>query len=464
MLILWNQQAFAPRPEVECVQNRSAATYAGQVNKIVGYIDEVSWETVSATGWVESGNDSTGYNIELAVKGPVTGSITFGPQRADVLSVRGLKNRSFKVIFDYPIAPSDFLTGRTQVVTSSDDDLVSLPMSQTCRDKVVDKAIKDLSSFSTPPLKPEGYNRPRNVEGISFINFPVGLKSSDNTTQLGKDGHLFLTGGSNNIGDQYNLGSTVEEEEELFQTAADWVALTKARCRQLTDRHIGFAQVVVPEKLTAMRELSPINISGPTPLLEKLNDALTKEHYYVSGLELFEEWHHPISPFQRYDSHLSPTGSLAMTKAIIDALPDCDGTILDHIALDTTAFHTGDLAERFFGIPLWEEYNEPAQDVFGSHEPQLVFSKIPERGVMGLHRIWKNKTAPINKSIVVFGNSFFGAGGDMPSKMSWWFARIFSEYHFLWEPSLNTEYINEVNPDFVVCQTIERFLGRLPRQ
>jgi hypothetical protein len=41
---------------------------------------------------------------------------------------------------------------------------------------------------------------------------------------------------------------------------------------------------------------------------------------------------------------------------------------------------------------------------------------------------------------------------------------LFTEYHFKWETDSDYSYVEEIRPDFVICQSIERFLGRVSGQ
>jgi len=72
-----------------------------------------------------------------------------------------------------------------------------------------------------------------------------------------------------------------------------------------------------------------------------------------------------------------------------------------------------------------------------------------------------NERAPIDKKIVVFGNSFFE---KIPSwGLSPYFAAIFREFHFFWSPEVNMDYCINVKPDIVIAQTCERFMCKLPK-
>ena len=69
--------------------------------------------------------------------------------------------------------------------------------------------------------------------------------------------------------------------------------------------------------------------------------------------------------------------------------------------------------------------------------------------------------APVKARVVVFGNAAFERGAD-PRALSWWFARAVSECHFCWSAEMDEDYIRAHSPDWVICQTTERFLPQLP--
>ena len=81
---------------------------------------------------------------------------------------------------------------------------------------------------------------------------------------------------------------------------------------------------------------------------------------------------------------------------------------------------------------------------------------------IGAKIAWRHRSAPLNLKVICFGNSFFERGGS-PSGLSWWFKRLFSEFHFVWSPFVDNDYVRNEQPDIVVCQTIERFLMLIPR-
>ena len=85
----------------------------------------------------------------------------------------------------------------------------------------------------------------------------------------------------------------------------------------------------------------------------------------------------------------------------------------------------------------------------------------PGGGHVGTRYVWKNASAIVPMKVVAFGNSYFERGGDAGA-LSWWFARLFAEFHFVWDPRMDADYVAAEKPDWVICQTIERFLPSVP--
>ena len=46
--------------------------------------------------------------------------------------------------------------------------------------------------------------------------------------------------------------------------------------------------------------------------------------------------------------------------------------------------------------------------------------------------------------------------------MSWWFARWFRTYHFVWRADVPPGLVEKLKPDIVLCHTVERFLIEVP--
>jgi hypothetical protein len=132
--------------------------------------------------------------------------------------------------------------------------------------------------------------------------------------------------------------------------------------------------------------------------------------------------------------------------------------------LSAREIHIGDLATRLLGVELPEEYPMPGREFAerGGADVRLVVQENPAEGHLGTRLVWQNLAAPFDVKVVAFANSFFERGGNARA-LSWWCSRAFREFHFIWTPDLDMDYVRAAAPDWVICQTIERFLLRPPQ-
>ncbi|PCC35778.1 hypothetical protein [Glutamicibacter sp. BW77] len=445
---------------------------------MIGFIDQITGDRLKVLGWLRI-SDGIAPHLQATLGGKVLGAAEFGREREDVLKATGLKNRAFAITFTRPISALEVLGGGLQVATDVDGQQQLLPLSAGGKLAETKLAFADLSSKLPGSVSGTSDARYDHGEALAYaaetkqvgqsghltpVLFPIGLRSRDNAAQLGHDGHIFLTEGSNNLLGRYKEPEGPEGRMQLEQETKAWVNLIRERNDKIAGRGMGFVQIVIPEKLTAMRELAPVSITGPTPLFARIEEALITEPYWISGLEIFKNWVGQIPPWQRNDSHNSAAGSLAITRGLIAGLPGCETDVLDDVPLINRSYQDGDLAERFFGLPLWDEHLNPEPNFLAEASAGIenTIAYNPAKGHLGTHMVWRNNKAPIQKSVVVFGNSFFGQSANSPAKLGWWFARLFAEYHLVWKPEIDYDYIDKVKPDYVIAQTIERFLGRFP--
>ncbi len=97
-----------------------------------------------------------------------------------------------------------------------------------------------------------------------------GATSHDSQVTLGKDGFLFLLGGSNGLLQQYG-------RPEDVSLVARWVALIRARQEYCAARGIRFTQMIIPEKQTTIPEFFPVSVETPTKLFAAISRNLHSE-------------------------------------------------------------------------------------------------------------------------------------------------------------------------------------------
>ena len=289
----------------------------------------------------------------------------------------------------------------------------------------------------------------------SEVRLPVGLMSAASVATVGRDGHLFLVGGSNNLLGRY-LADDADEQDEL---AAEWARIVVQRTERFAGRAT-FLQMFIPEKSSALPKLFPFAVASPLPIYCKTMAKMESDGR-LPVLDCYPFLRDDEACFRKLNSHLSSRGCLEVFRAVLKAL---ELPPVQPITFGARSYEPSDLGIHFFGRRIAEQLSDDlARDQPGLHGEGLVLQSEQrvERHV-GTRATWRNATAPINKKVVAFANSFFEVG-RAPTALSWWFARWFSEYHFIWDPNVDYDYVERVRPDIVIAQTIERFLYVVPK-
>jgi hypothetical protein len=181
--------------------------------------------------------------------------------------------------------------------------------------------------------------------------------------------------------------------------------------------------------------------------------------------------------YMKTDSHFAARGAMAAMRLLLQslaiqhdtlmqALPSIDA-LLEHAGKDSTPTKllVGDLAMRFFDVPMYEQDLDVRYETLFDRASNLSLEQefVPPGGRFnGLRMTWRHDNAPLNMRVVAFGNSYFSDGATC-TQLSWWCKHLFQEFHFVWSKEVDRGYVEQVRPDAVICQTIERFLPALPR-
>jgi hypothetical protein len=316
------------------------------------------------------------------------------------------------------------------------------------------EAVATGAMLATLPPNPQ-----RGAAGICQVGVPVGLVSPDGAVVAGHEGQLFLVGGSNGLAQQYREN---EAGAGVQAVAAGWHRVLAARAAACAAAGRGFLQLLIPDKSSSLPQLFPREQGVPTPYWRALAARVAADAALPPRVMFLLPHMAALGPaaWPRTDTHLSARGCHAVLLAACAAMglqpPFADA------CFDRTDISSGDVAGRHFpGVTLLEETFEPrAEQIASWPAPDLVEEVDPGRH-LGRRMVWRTPAAPIRARIVVFGNSYFERG-LAPRSISWWFARAFSEFHFCWLPELDEDYVRAVQPDWVVCQTVERFLPQVP--
>ena len=427
---------------------------------VTGFVERVSRNRTSVTGWVSVSDDGALPNIRCFRRGVAVGNAAFGDARLDASASTGHNAVAFEIVLDHELPHGALLTGEYLVKDVYSGSALQLTVRLFKESEAELAALaripKSLSSERIPATKP------RSLADLSTVWFPVGLTSPDGSATVGKGGFAFLTGGSNAVSERYREPTKRVQRRALERSVDAWASLFHERRRTIEQLGARYVQIIVPEKTTTLHHL--IDLEGPiTPLLRDLEEQIGTESWYLSGRRVFESLDDPELAWLHYDGHPAPYGTQALMKALVARLELPESAVIAAEPTDV-AFFEGDLSRRLFHVNLWDPHIAPANDetLDGGPLPDLIESYTPGVGKhVGSKRVWRRESASYNMKVMIFGDSTFGTGAHS-AQLSWWASRAFREAHFIWSNTLDHDDVAAIQPDLVICQTIERFLGRRP--
>lgn len=442
------------------ISNDETAADTNRLLPGAGYVERVSKNRTSITGWVSVNDDGAPPDLRCFRRGEAVGEATFGESRPDVSESTGHDAVAFVITLDHKLPRGALLTGEYVIKDARSGYPLPLTVRLSKESKAEVFALAAIPKWMAEARIPA--TKPRSLSDLSTVRFPVGLTSQDGSATIGRGGFVFLTGGSNVVSERYREPATRVQQRALERSVDAWAALFLARKRAVEQQGAQYVQIVVPEKTTTLHHLIDLE-NSVTPLLRRLEDQVSKESWYISGRTVFESLDDPELAWLRYDAHPAPPGTQAIMKALVARLGLPESPVIAAQASNVTFFE-GDLSRRLFHRNLWDPHIAPAngETLDGGPLPDLIESYTPSVGRhMGSKRVWRRESAGYDMKVVVFGDSTFGTGVHS-AQLSWWASRAFREVHFMWGNTLDLDYVAEIQPDLVICQTIERFLGRVP--
>ncbi|WP_449373266.1 alginate O-acetyltransferase AlgX-related protein [Arthrobacter psychrolactophilus] len=435
-----------------------------------GYVEQAHFDESVITGWAFDPETAQTDSLIATCKfdGNIIGQAQFSGTRADLRNrVSKSDNLLFKIHLSQPVNSIDIISQRIVVEIKSATTYQILPLTAALTLQLVRMGTPEYD-WPKPPLgfdSVPGTVLPHSANGaqqgnLTPVMIPIGLESHDKSAKIGRDGHLFLTGGTNGVESLYS-----DNPPELTrEKTEEWLELFNRRRNESARRGIQFLQCIIPEKLTVLNEMAPFPVLGPTPLLQGLETALRPSDFYVSGVQAFTNWARPDGQFLKADSHLSPTGAQVMFANLASKLNTSMIDSITSIKMDNPRFEMGDLSRRFYRLPIYGGYKEPDTSQIARHTEKLIQTENSESATkhIGSRFSWRNDSAQDPRKVIVFGNSFFGPG-KRPIELSWWGKTFFREFHFVWSPEIDWDIVDRVRPDVIIGQTIERFLPAVPK-
>lgn len=429
-----------------------------------GYAERFHFDKQTVSGWVfdAEARDNRDVRVLAIFDGEIIGEAHPSGSRTDLKRITS-QDTTFVLHCSRGFTALDLVSGRLTVTARYKDRESALSLGLHGLNALKRAAVDEINGGITPTLwsrtQRDAVEPQVRAGNLSPVLLPAGLPSQDGSAAIGLRGHLFLTGGTNSLLSQYQA----PVDDGLISQVHRWIDLFAQRRELCEARGIGYLQTVIPEKMTVLRDDAPMHIDGPTPLFREVEHRLRDTDYYVSGQEPFEGWDDDDDPFLLTDTHLSPAGAQRVFASLAAQLDPQLVPIIDAVRMDQVRYALGDLTGRF-GLPIYSRIIEPSENQISAYSEGLtmVENYYPStKRFMGRRFRWVNSTAPSELKVLVFGNSFFGTG-DFAGYLSWWGKHLFREFHFHWGADIEWSLVDELRPDVVLGQTVERFLSVVP--
>lgn len=368
---------------------------------------------------------------------------------------------------------NDFLSGKVTLYVNDKKEIIPLGKAFVTRNELENSINKALSENNPNVLKSaiKGSKdlKKRLEKLLSFyfdaetevdakeltqITVPIGTPAVANDALIGKEGNLFLTGSAQND-NIYKIP---------FHGLKSWKNILNQRVSELSKREISYLHFIVPEKQTVIPQYFPVPIKTPTEAYKKLNNFLSSKNYsglYIDIVTLLQNVENIRPTYSKVDTHNSCWGIETIFCNILSVL-NLPKPYLPNTYIPKNVY--GDLSRRFINGTIYSEElfaDETGWD-FARKKIELVTIINPESGNRGKYRVWKNANPVSQKKVIAFAGSTFALGENI-LQLSWWCARYFSEFHFVWDTNFDYNYIDKHKPDIVIGQSRERYLNRAPK-
>ncbi len=281
---------------------------------------------------------------------------------------------------------------------------------------------------------------------------PLGRCSPDGAAVVGRDGWLFVAGGSNDAAAQFRGLAQLSPA-----WASQWDALLERQRCHAEQLGAALATLVVPDKIAVLPGAFTGRAAGfedrPIGRLARLaHGRLCYPLEALAGVP---------GAYLRTDSHVAPRGALRLLGAVLDqyGLP-VPAAVTEAPTVDALA--VGDLGVKFVP-PISEVMTVPAACPHVRIVADTTDVVRQRGGHAGLVRVTGNEAAPRPETIVVLGGSGAYPQPECPGTLGDLLARTFAGVHFLWAPfGWAQTYLEMVRPDLILVQTAERFIVRVP--
>ncbi|GJE56168.1 MULTISPECIES: alginate O-acetyltransferase AlgX-related protein [Methylobacterium] len=279
------------------------------------------------------------------------------------------------------------------------------------------------------------------------------------TVHVGRDGWLFLVGGSNAVLSQYHRLSW------YWLRLRAWAWLIRQRTARAQALGIRCVHMVVPEKLSVYDDRTDgLRYDPARSPARRLGRRLAGLSGYVDLVAPMRAARGEAQLYRRTDSHWTYDGCYIAYRALMRAC----GAIPPPDIGDRLRFtHEGvwDLGEKLPERPRETVTNwvidRDAKRVWASPLVE-AYEAAGRAGDLhtGAHVVYRNISPHADpRTLVLFGDS---CAHYTRILLTGFLAESFAEMHFIWSSSIDWAYVARVRPDILVVEMAERFLARLP--
>ncbi|MGF3022759.1 alginate O-acetyltransferase AlgX-related protein [Methylobacterium aquaticum] len=281
---------------------------------------------------------------------------------------------------------------------------------------------------------------------------------------IGRDGWLFLTGGSNGAADLYRTNPAV------WRMLRGWRRLLLARAARAEGLGLRYLHLVSPEKLSVYDQLfvgrGPVRAArSPARRLGRLvRLSAAGRRLWVDALAPLRAARDGPALYHRTDTHWTSHGTFVAYRTLCTA---CGATPLDDLLATRpgiTATGVMDLGEKLqFPVPETRTVHLiPQQARIAEQSPlHALAERYP---ALDLHTgvavgTRNDHPAADPRRLLLFGSSYSGYG---PSGLTAMLAETFRSVHFVWSAEIDWPLVARLRPDLVVTESAERYMARLP--
>ncbi|GJD48181.1 hypothetical protein OPKNFCMD_0897 [Methylobacterium crusticola] len=288
------------------------------------------------------------------------------------------------------------------------------------------------------------------------------MRSGD-MVHIGRDGWLFLVGGTNRVRHQYRASLPVAWR--LWR----WRRLVARRTARAAGLGIRCFHVVVPEKLSVYDDrLDGLALDPALSPARRLGAGLARSPAAGAWIDLVGPMRAARDDgpplYLRTDTHWSPEGCRLAFAAImraVGATPPAD--LAERPSHDSEAVR--DLGAKLdpppretMRIPLVQRdaVRTYASPLVAAYEAQGRAADLH----VGAHVVFRNESPGADpRTLMLFGDS---CAHFTPIFLTGLLAESFREVHFVWSSSLDWGYVARVRPHLLLVEMAERFMTRLP--